>query len=85
MAKDRTEPVHRKLLAALADKDPAVRAAAAEALADYHDSATSAAIYPLIADKKYPVRLISAAAYLRTTGVPGPLPARAVLAVRAGQ
>ena len=85
MAKDRTEPVHRKLLAALADKDPAVRAAAAESLADYHDSATSAAIYPLIADKKYPVRLISAAAYLRTTGVPGPLPARAVLAVRAGQ
>jgi hypothetical protein len=43
------------------------------------------AIYPLLADKKYPVRLIAAAAYLRTTGVPGPLPARAVLAVRAGQ
>jgi hypothetical protein len=43
------------------------------------------AIYPLFADKKYPVRLIAAAAYLRTTGVPGPLPARTVLAVRAGQ
>ena len=38
IAKDRTEPVHKKLMAALADKDPAVRAAAAEALADYHDS-----------------------------------------------
>ena len=68
MAKDRTEPVHKKLLAALADKNPAVRAAAAAALADYHDSATSMAIYPLLADKKYPVRLIAAAAYLRTTG-----------------
>jgi HEAT repeat protein len=85
MAKDRTEPVHKKLLAALGDKDPAVRAAAAESLADYHDTATSMAIYPLFADKKYPVRLIAAAAYLRTTGVPGPLPARTVLAVRAGQ
>lgn len=85
MAKDRTEPVHKKLLAALADKNPAVRAAAAAALADYHDSATSMAIYPLLADKKYPVRLIAAAAYLRTTGIPGPLPARAARAVRAGQ
>ena len=85
MAKDRTEPVHKKLLAALGDKDLAVRAAAAEALADYHDSATSMAIYPLLADKKYPVRLISAAAYLRTTGVPGPPPERAARAVRARQ
>jgi HEAT repeat protein len=73
ISKERTEPVHKKLLAALGDKDAAVRAASAEALADYHDSATSAAIYPLLADKKVPVRLIAAAAYLRTTGVPGPL------------
>ena len=85
MAKDRTEPVHKKLLAALGDKDPAVRAAAAESLADYHDTATSMAIYPLFADKKYPVRLIAAAAYLRTTGVPGPSPERAARAARAGQ
>ena len=85
IAKDRTEPVHRKLLAALADKDAAVRAASAQALADYHDNATSMAIYPLFADKKYPVRLISAAAYLRTTGVPGPPPLVAARAVRAGQ
>ena len=85
IAKDRTEPVHRKLLAALADKDPAVRAAAAEALAEYRDSATSMAIYPLFADKKYPARLIAAAAYLRTTGVPGPLPVRAARLPRAGQ
>jgi len=66
-------PIHKELLAALADKDPAVRAAAAKALADYHDQATSMAIYPLFADKKYPVRLTAAAAYLRTTGTPGPL------------
>jgi hypothetical protein len=85
IAKDRTEPVHKKLLAALGDKDPAVRAGTAEALADYHDNATSMAIYPLFADKKYPVRLIAAAAYLRTTGVPGPLPARAARAAQAGQ
>ncbi len=88
IAKERTEPVHKKLLAALADKDPVVRAAAAEALADYRDNATSNAIYPLFADKKYPVRLIAAAAYLRTTGVPGPLPvvaARAARASRGGQ
>ena len=85
IAKERTEPVHKKLLAALADKDAAVRAASAQALADYHDNATSMAIYPLFADKKYPVRLISAAAYLRTTGVPGPPPLVAARAVRAGQ
>jgi HEAT repeat protein len=85
ISKEMTEPVHKKLLAALGDKDAAVRAAAAEALADYHDNATSAAIYPLFADKKVPVRLIAAAAYLRTTGVPGPLPVVAARAVRAGR
>ena len=85
ISKERTEPVHKKLLAALGDKDALVRAASAEALADYHDSSTSAAIYPLLADKKVPVRLIAAAAYLRTTGVPGPLPVVAARAVRAGR
>jgi len=60
-----------------------VRAAAAKALVDYRDTATSTALYPLFADKvnpllaekMLPVRLTAAAAYLRTTGVPGPLPA----------
>jgi len=85
ISKERTEPVHRKLMAALADKDPAVRAAAAEALAGYRDNATSMAIFALFADTKYPVRLIAAAAYLRTIGVPGPLPERAARAARAGQ
>ena len=73
ISQEKTDPIHKELLAALTDKDPAVRAAAAKALADYHDKATSMAIYPLFADKKYPVRLTAAAAYLRTTGVPGPL------------
>jgi HEAT repeat protein len=93
IAQERTEPVHQKLLAALKDKDAAVRAAAAKALAEYRDQATSNAIYPLFedkvnllaAEKMLPVRLTAAAAYLRTTGVPGPLPARTTRARRAGQ
>ena len=72
ISQERTEPIHKELVAALGDKDPAVRAAAAKALVDYHDNATSMAIYALFADAKYPVRLTSAAAYLRTTGTPGP-------------
>jgi HEAT repeat protein len=84
IAQEKTEPVHRELLAVLNDKDPAVRASAAKALADYHDKATSNAIYELFADKKFPVRLTAAAAYLRTTGTPGPLLAKAS-SVKAGR
>ncbi len=73
ISQEKTDPIHKELLAALTDKDPALRAAAAKALADYHDQATSMAIYALFADSKYPVRLTAAAAYLRTTGTPGPL------------
>jgi HEAT repeat protein len=72
IAEDKSEPMHKELLALLGDKDPAVRAALAKALADYHDKATSTAIYGLFADKSVPVRLTAAAAYLRTTGTPGP-------------
>ena len=88
ISQEKTEPIHKELLAALADKDPALRAAAAKALADYHDQTTSMAIYALFADTKYPVRLTAAAAYLRTTGVPGPPPvpvARTVRTSRGGQ
>ncbi|MDP9037691.1 MAG: HEAT repeat domain-containing protein [Acidobacteriota bacterium] len=74
IAQNKTEPIHRELVAALTDKDPAVRAASAKALSDYHDGDTGQALFPLLADPKYPVRLTAAAAYLRTTGVPGPLP-----------
>jgi len=73
ISQEKTDPIHKVLLAALADKDPALRAAAAKALAENHDRTTSNAIYDLFADKKYPVRLTAAAAYLRTTGTPGPL------------
>jgi hypothetical protein len=72
ISQERTEPVHQELVAALVDKDPTVRAAAAKALVDYHDEATQKAVYALLADNKQPVRLTAAAAYLRTTGVPGP-------------
>jgi HEAT repeat protein len=85
VSQEKTDPIHKELEDALADKDPAVRAAAAKALADYRDQTTSDAIYLLFADKKYPVRLTAAAAYLRTTGVPGPPPERAARLPGAGK
>ena len=72
IAQDKTEPIHRELMAALTDDDSLVRAASAKALVDYHNDDTSNALYPLLGDPKYPVRLTAAAAYLRTTGTPGP-------------
>jgi len=72
ISQEKTEPIHRELVVALKDKDPVVRVAAAKALTDYNDKATSMALYALFVDSKYPVRLTSAAAYLRTTGTPGP-------------
>jgi HEAT repeat protein len=72
ISQEHTEPVHQELIGALTDKDQTVRAAAAKALADYHDAATSKAVYALLSDPKQPVRLTAAAAYLRTTGTPGP-------------
>jgi HEAT repeat protein len=72
ISQERIEPVHKELISALADKDPTVRAASAKALVDYHDKPTSDAVYALLEDPKQPVRLTSAAAYLRTTGTPGP-------------
>jgi hypothetical protein len=72
ISQEHTEPVHQELIAALADKDQTARAAAAKALVDYHDKTTSMAVYALLVDPKQPVRLTAAAAYLRTTGAPGP-------------
>ncbi len=72
ISQERTAPIHKDLMGALEDKDPTVRAAAAKALVDYHDKETSNAIYALFVDPKNPVRLQAAAAYLRTTGTPGP-------------
>ncbi|MDP9050042.1 MAG: HEAT repeat domain-containing protein [Acidobacteriota bacterium] len=74
ISQEKTEPIHNELVAALKDKDQTVRAASAKALTNYHDEATSMAVYALLADPKPPVRLTAAAAYLRTTGTPGPEP-----------
>lgn len=72
LSQEGIEPVHRVLLADLDDKDHVVRVAALKGLMDYHDNETSMAIYKLFGDHRYPVRLTAAAAYLRTTGTPGP-------------
>ena len=72
ISQEKIEPVHKALIDALEDKDLVVRAAAAKALVDYHDNETQRSLYALLNDPKHPVRLTAAAAYLRTTGVPGP-------------
>ena len=64
IAQERTEPIRKELVAALGDKDPTVRAAAAKALGSYRDKPTAAAIANLFDDPKLPVRLTAAAAYL---------------------
>jgi hypothetical protein len=78
LSEEKTPPIHKDLIDALQDKDAPVRAAAAKALSEYHDSETQKAVYALMADPKSQVRLMAAAAYLRTTGTPGPAPARRV-------
>ena len=71
IAQERTAPIHQELLAALADKDVVVRAAALRRWWTTRQRDLDG-IYKLFADTKYPVRLSAAAAYLRTTGTPGP-------------
>jgi HEAT repeat protein len=68
ISQEKTNPIRTNLIAALNDKDPAVRAAAAKALGkDYHDSAVSDALLPVFDDPKRPVRLTAAAAYINAT------------------
>jgi hypothetical protein len=67
LAEEKTNPIRQELIAALADKDLAVRAAAAKALGSYHDPAVSAELFKLFIDPKPPVRLTAAAAYLNST------------------
>jgi len=69
LSKKKTEPIRKELVDALDDKDPGVRAAAAKALGEYHDKATANALLPVFEDTKPPVRLTTAAAYIRSTGV----------------
>jgi HEAT repeat protein len=75
IAQNRTPPIRKAMVAALTDKDLAVRAAAVKSLAPYKDPAISPEIAKLFVDTKAPVRLIAAAAYLVSTGVaPGSPP-----------
>jgi len=67
VSQEKTANVHNTLLAALDDKDPQVRAAAARALGDYHDKSTAVNLLTTFSDGKLPVRLIGAAAYIRST------------------
>jgi hypothetical protein len=69
ISQEKTGPVRDELVAALADKDPAVRAAAAKALGEYRERSVASALAELYYDPKLPVRLTAVAAYLRATGV----------------
>jgi HEAT repeat protein len=74
IAQERNASIRKELVAALGDKDPAVRAAAARALGSYREKEVSDALANLFYDPKLPVRLTAAAAYLRSNhaapGVP---------------
>ena len=85
LAEEHTDPIRNEIVAALTDKDPGVRLAAAKGLKDYHGADVAAAIAKLFDDEKTPVRLTAAAAYLINTGeAPGvPSPDRAVPVARA--
>lgn len=67
LSQEKTIPIRDELIAALTDKDPAVRAAAAIALGSYRDKAIPNALLTLFDDIKAPVRLTAAAAYIRAT------------------
>jgi len=68
ISEEKTNTVRSTLIAALDDKDPAVRAASAKALgSSYHDKEVSDALLPVFDDSKKPVRLTAAAAYINAT------------------
>jgi HEAT repeat protein len=67
LSQEKSEAIRKVLLAALADKDLGVRAAAAKALDGYHEPEVSTAIAKLFNDPKQPVRLTASAAYLIST------------------
>jgi HEAT repeat protein len=71
ISEEKLNPIRSTLIAALNDKDPAVRAAAAKALGTtYHDKEISDALLPIFDDSKRPVRLTAAAAYISATSNP---------------
>ncbi|WP_348266824.1 HEAT repeat domain-containing protein [Edaphobacter paludis] len=67
LSQEKTAPIRAELIAALTDKDPAVRAAAATALGSYRERSIPNALLPVFDDAKAPVRLTAAAAYIRAT------------------
>jgi len=67
LSQEKTGPIRAEFIAALSDKDPAVRAASAKALGSYHEPEVSDSLYPLLDDPKAPVRFTAAAAYINTT------------------
>ncbi len=67
IAEEHTPLVRKQLLAALGDKDAAVRASAAKAIGAYPDPEVARALAGLLIDSRPPVRYTAAAAYLRTT------------------
>jgi HEAT repeat protein len=68
IAQNHTAPIRTELLSALGDKDLGVRAAAAKALARYHEPQVPPALARVFDDTKPPVRLTAAAAYLISSG-----------------
>ena len=64
LAEEKTQAIHDSMKDALADKDPGVRAAAAEVLGQFHRREDAALIAPLLDDSKLPVRLAASAAYI---------------------
>lgn len=67
LAQEKTAPIRNELIAALGDKDPAVRAAAANALGSDRERSIPGALLLVFDDAKAPVRLTAAAAYIRAT------------------
>lgn len=72
LAEEKTAPIRNELIAALGDKDPAVRAAAAKALGGDRERSIPGALLPVFDDEKAPVRLTAAAAYIRATRFTSP-------------
>ena len=66
LSQEKTAPIRQTLVAALGDKDLAVRAAAAKALGAYHERPVSDALFAVFTDPKSPVRLTAAAAYINS-------------------
>lgn len=64
LAESHARGINTELVDALDDKDAAVRAAAAKALGQRHDTAALKPLGELLSDPKLPVRLTAAAAYI---------------------